>query len=208
MDTIGIQCGRCSKHVGGQIIGHLHESDDEYRYDIHLLKCPACACAIVSLTASEFLGEWEEVGPPTRVFPAHNRELSHHTPAQVRHDFAEAQLCKSVGAFTASALLSRRVIEGIAADKGAKGSNLMRKIEALKASGDVDGKLADWANALRIVGNNAAHDTQGRATPEDASDALIFAEALADYVYTFRARFDEFQARQKPRPGIKTKEQP
>jgi Domain of unknown function (DUF4145) len=207
MSSVALQCGICSKHVAAEIVGALFFALDDYTYTTHLLKCPACGDANVTRTVSEFFGEWEEIEPPTRVYPAPDRELSSNTPIHIRKAFSEAQLCKSVGAFTGSAILSRRVVEGIAEDRNATGRNLKAKLTSMKNSGEIDGRLADWADALRLVGNDAAHRLDKQTSFADASDALVFAEALADYVYTYRARYDEFVRRQ-PAPPNQTATQP
>jgi Domain of unknown function (DUF4145) len=82
-----------------------------------------------------------------------------------------------------------------APDKNATGSNLQAKIESLRKTGEIDERLSDWANALRDVGNEAAHNTNEQTTSQDAGDVLLLAEALADYIYTFRVPYDEFVQR-------------
>ena len=101
----------------------------------------------------------------------------------------------SVAAHTAAAFLARRIVEGIAFDLNANGRDLGKKLADLRTKGAIEGRLADWANALRLLGNDAAHEVNIAVSHEDATDALAFAEALADYVYTFRRRFDRFEAR-------------
>jgi Domain of unknown function (DUF4145) len=65
----------------------------------------------------------------------------------------------------------------------------------MKDQGKIDSTLADWANLLKIVGNEGAHFTGRPVNREDAEDALAFAEALLDHIYVLRKRFDEFKAR-------------
>jgi hypothetical protein len=59
----------------------------------------------------------------------------------------------------------------------------------------IDDTLAEWANTMRVVGNEGAHYTGRAVAREDAEDALSFAEALLDHLYVLRKRFAEFQAR-------------
>jgi hypothetical protein len=59
----------------------------------------------------------------------------------------------------------------------------------------IDGTLAEWADALRVVGNEGAHYTGRVVAREDAEDALDFAEALLDHLYVLRQRFTDFQSR-------------
>lgn len=117
---------------------------------------------------------------------------------QAQADFAEAWQCMASGAHTAAAVMARRVLEGVVADQGGSGRNLSADLKALGAAGTIDSRLAEWAEALRLVGNSAAHASGAPVTEEDARDVLAFAEALGDYVYTFRFRFEEFRRRRHP----------
>jgi hypothetical protein len=126
----------------------------------------------------------------------------------VRSDFEEAHKCLSVGAFNGAALLARRMLESIAKDKGATGGNLYEKLKDPKFLGHLDGRLADWAIAVKDGGNQAAHDI-GISTKEDATDLLDLAEAVANYVYTFQIRYERFKSRsprstKTPVPGPST----
>lgn len=125
------------------------------------------------------------------------RELSSDAPDGVRRHFDEAQRCMSVRAYTGAAVLARKVLEGIAIDLGATAYQLGKKLTELENARAIDGRLVDWARALQIVGNDAAHNMNDVVSREDATDALSFAEALADYVYTFHARYNRFEARRR-----------
>ncbi len=59
----------------------------------------------------------------------------------------------------------------------------------------MDGLLAEWADALRLLGNESAHFTGKEVSREDAEDSLAFGEALLDHLYVLRERFAEFQSR-------------
>ncbi len=49
-------------------------------------------------------------------------------------------------------------------------------------------RLFEWADALRIAGNEAAHDVKVTTSKEDARDILELTNALLEYVFTFRDR--------------------
>lgn len=76
-------------------------------------------------------------------------------------------------------------------------------LQTLKSAGKIDGRLFEWAQALRVLGNEGAHFTEAEVTREDASDSIDLAEALLDYMYVLSAQFDEFKAR---RGGTQKKE--
>lgn len=204
-DQIAVECGECNKHVSGTVVGVVATWDDDdpsVTFEVILAKCPACQGAIVVGRSTDQWGDWQrgeyDRTPPRRLWPLATRELSTDAPAGIRRDFDEAQRCMSVSAHTAAAILARRLLEGIAVDLGARGNTLAAKLEDLRTGGAIDGRLAEWADALRVVGNDAAHRVDNVISHEDAADALSFAEAMADYVYTFRARYDRFLARRNP----------
>jgi Domain of unknown function (DUF4145) len=69
------------------------------------------------------------------------------------------------------------------------------RLRELRDRGLIDDTLAEWADTLRVVGNEGAHYTGRAVAREDAEDALSFAEALLDHLYVLRKKFAEFQAR-------------
>jgi hypothetical protein len=79
----------------------------------------------------------------------------------------------------------------------------------------MDTTLTEWADGLRVLGNEGAHYTGTRVSQQDANDALAFAEALLDQIYVLRRRFEEFKGRRNRKndatqadPGQQPNEQP
>jgi hypothetical protein len=89
----------------------------------------------------------------------------------------------------------RRTLEGTCREHEIRSKNLAASLQELRAKGLIDDTLANWADALRLVGNKGAHYTGVPVAREDAEDALAFAEALLDNVYVLRKRFTQFKAR-------------
>ena len=67
----------------------------------------------------------------------------------------------------------------------------------LRDRGIIDLRLYDWADALRLVGNEAAHDVNVTVAPEDARDIVEFTNALLEYLFAFRERFERFEQRRQ-----------
>jgi hypothetical protein len=65
----------------------------------------------------------------------------------------------------------------------------------MKETGVIENRLYEWADALRISGNEAAHDVSTNVSREDAKDILEFTHALLEYVFTFQERFEQFKER-------------
>ena len=80
----------------------------------------------------------------------------------------------------------RKTLEGTCADQGAASGPLASRLRDLQGEGKIDGMLVEWANILRVVGNEGAHFTGTTMSREDAEDALALAEALLDHLYVLR----------------------
>jgi hypothetical protein len=94
----------------------------------------------------------------------------------------------------------RRVLEGACRENSVQERTLVKSLEKLKADGFIDTTIAEWADALRILGNEGAHYTGKQVPRDDAEDALAFAEALLDHIYVLRKRFEKF-ANRRARKG-------
>jgi len=105
--------------------------------------------------------------------------------------------CYSASSFDACALMCRRSIEALCKALGATNGSLQIKLDALFKQQVIDPRLIEWAHGIRVVGNEAAHDTELELSKEDARDALDFTEALLMYVFALNNRFAAFSARRK-----------
>jgi len=113
----------------------------------------------------------------------------------LRREFEEAQACFSAKAYEATVVMVRRILEGACKENNVQEKTLVKSLEKLKADGLIDNTIAEWADALRILGNEGAHYTGRKVPRDDSEDALAFAEALLDHIYVLRKRFDEFARR-------------
>jgi hypothetical protein len=126
---------------------------------------------------------------PSRLYPPRWDAISPAVPSSIRWPFEEARQCYECKTYTASAVLCRRTLEEVCVERSAPGRTLVSQLEALKQAGEIDQRLLDWAQALRLGGNQAAHAGGPKVEREDARDTLDFTEAILDYVYVYRARF-------------------
>ena len=65
----------------------------------------------------------------------------------------------------------------------------------LNEQGVIEGRLLEWAQGLRVLGNIGAHYSDAMVGRQDAEDALELSEALLDYVYVLSAKFTQFKDR-------------
>jgi len=163
-----------------------------------LIQC--ARCELPSVQVREDYGRGFEEDEPAIAYPA-PRRLSGDIPRRLRDQWEEARTCFEAKAYTAAVVMVRRTLEGACKENGITQRNLLKGLAELKDRELVDSTLAEWADALRVLGNQGAHYTGESITREDAEDALDFGEALLDHIYVFRKRFDSFMKRRDAKPA-------
>ncbi|MGW3368315.1 DUF4145 domain-containing protein [Streptosporangium canum] len=121
--------------------------------------------------------------------------LHPHIPEGLRRIHEEGMTCLWAGAYTAALVMVRRILEGVCILHGFTKKTLVQNLAEMKDVGLIDWRLFEWAQALRVIGNIAAHYTDEEVAREDASDALALSEALLEYLYVFSLRFEAFKKR-------------
>ena len=204
-------CPECNIQVEARVIatvGHGFESeamkpDDEvdapFKQNIFSIAvCPKCdAPFFIKEELRGVPGEFEAIADETVLYPAAVRASFENTPEPVKRAYEQALRCYSSSAFEACALMCRRSLEALCRSQGVQSGNLDSKLKKLAEQRVIDARLAEWAHGIRIVGNEAAHDTDTELSKEDAKDALDFTEALLTYVFVLNERFAAFSARRK-----------
>ena len=137
-------------------------------------RCPECQEAIIYLRkrqqASQLQNQPAQTWPITFEGLAYPRSGSRSIPSEVpspyRDDFSEA--CKVLGESPkASAALSRRCLQAILRDKaGVTKKDLVDQIDEVIQAGKVPPHIQGELDAVRVIGNFAAHTTKSTATGE------------------------------------------
>src|SRR4051794_12709805 len=78
-------------------------------------------------------------------------------PQRVLDAFEEAIACQAAGCYVASAMMVRKTLEVVCDDRGARGDNLSKRIQELRAKVVLPHALLQGLDALRLLGNDAAH---------------------------------------------------
>jgi len=97
--------------------------------------------------------------------------------------------------------MCRKSLEAVCDAHAFKKGVLASKLQEMKDKGIIESRLFQWAEALRIAGNQAAHDVDSTIVAQDARDLIQFTEALLEYVFTFRDKFDQFMKRRAATPS-------
>ncbi|MEU6757661.1 DUF4145 domain-containing protein [Streptomyces sp. NPDC046685] len=192
--SIVTNCGACEKPVMAKVVGVFVDDGGEGGLPT-LFQLAACLkCGDPMLAIEEDYGHgWD--GNPVTVWPNSQQVVSLLIPEPLRNQLSETQRCFGVKAYTATAIMVRRTLEGICIDQGAQGRSLMQMLQSLAQSGKIEGRLHDWSQGLRALGNEGAHFTANPISAEDAADAITFVEALMDYVYVYSSLFEKFKQR-------------
>jgi hypothetical protein len=194
-----LECTRCEAVVNAELIASYElEGDGALPYNYCFLKCPKCE--------RPFLADNDEFFGPIRLYPPQDDRINPLLPDPLKDAYREAISCFKSKAYTATAIMCRKTLEGICVEHKAKGSNLVASLKDLKDKGVIENRLYEWADALRISGNEAAHDVSVTISAEDARDILEFTNALLEYIFTFRDKFEEFKKRREGK--VKSKPKP
>lgn len=129
------------------------------------------------------------------VWPISGRTLADSIPDDLRREHFEARTCFNAKAYTATVVMVRRTLEGVCTQHGISKKPLYKAFEEMESTGIIEGRLLEWAQELRLLGNEGAHYTGKPVTRQDAADAIALAEALLDYLYVFSDQFKKFKER-------------
>jgi hypothetical protein len=205
-----LECPECGKAViaepKGFVVSGVNSEDDPGEVERWTLF--ACEKHHPILMVESAVEDYWEAGgvaeayfddDPYRMYPAQDRVLSDEIPVELRRVHDEARACIRAKAYTAAAVMSGRVLEGVCDLNNVKGRDLQSRLAKMKEDGLIDGRLWEWANALRVVRNAAAHFSTESISKQDAEDTVAFAESLLDYLYVLTARFNALQERRAKR---------
>ena len=155
-ETVPLRCPSCRQNGSFEPIAGVtmavHLSNQEGNLFMGSRRCPNRDCKahafVVWRDPSELLVSY----PPERIdFDPKS------IPGDVLKSLEEALTCHSQECYTAAAIMVRRTIEDVCADKGAEGKTLYDRIEALSTVVVLPTDFVEALHNLRLLGNDAAH---------------------------------------------------
>ena len=202
-----VECLECRSHVDAKEAGaYERPSNGNGPSSLYtLLYCSHCLSPIVVRQTN--IGnqvEGDKWDTPQVIFPIADLRVNPHAPHDIRAAFDEACNCYRARAFTASAIMCRKTLEGVCDSHGAKARNLADSLKKMKDKGLIDERLYEWSDTLRIAGNEAAHGVGLSIAQPDAKDILEFTNAILDYLFSYRDRFEQFKLRRRSRSENET----
>jgi hypothetical protein len=191
---MAVECPRCDKAVVGEPSGYTIFSDPREgppeRWT--LLRCPKYHPLLV---LQEDYGGGFDDDSVYRVYPPPNQPLSREIPNELRDAHEEARKTFAAKAYKATVAMCGRTLEGVCEKQGVTKGTLQKSLAEMKTQGLIDQRLWDWAELLREVRNAGTHFNDEDVSRQDAEDCLTFNEALLDYLYVLKKRFDDMQLR-------------
>jgi len=209
-ETLDIYCPGCNVQVEAIVVaehtraiphqtGILTDPVDT-PLDVTVFSLAKCRrCEQVFLTKMDYYEIPGEVSAPQTdlitLYPTVRSFDESLLPTTVATAYKNASGSYQAGLYEPCVVMSRKCLEAICHENGITNGNLRTRLERLHQNGVIDDKLLIWANGLRLVGNEAAHEMDVVVDKNDAKDSLEFVEALFLYVFSLDKRFQEFQQR-------------
>jgi hypothetical protein len=110
-------------------------------------------------------------------------DIPEHAPDHIGNYYRQAARNLQRGDYDAAGMMCRKVLESTTRNLGETSGNLYQRIEVLAAKHEITPAMKEWAHAIRLDGNEAAHDDDPMEK-DAAQDLLNFTELLLMYAYT------------------------
>ena len=178
-------------------INQLDKSDAQFTMDhYYLCICPRCDQPfLIKQSIIGVSGEYEIVSDETLLYPNESKIFTEELPQSVKTAYDQAAKALHTSLFESAVLMSRKCLEAICKIFNSNGRNLNQRLATLYKNGHIDSRLYNWANEIRLIGNEAAHDFDTKITSEDARDVFEFTEAILIYIFSLTKRFESLKAR-------------
>ena len=171
-----MKCPHCNVTVHLQLrtthlIDAVGENKQPLRWNTFSECCPSCGQAVVYLSEralmSDARGNHYESGPAKSHLSwpmSGSRPCLPHVPADLKKDFDEAVSILSLSP-QGSAALTRRSLQQVLRDFGhTKAKDLFDQIQEVVDTNLLPASLSDQLNAVRVIGNFAAHPLKSQNT--------------------------------------------
>jgi hypothetical protein len=211
-ETLQVYCHDCNVLVHAAVIGQHVDSRlvqpgnelEDGPYYVTVYKFAVCRkCKSPFLYQEDYYeipGEVSALQGEQLLYPGEREFLGEGLPETVRRAHQNARRSYAAGLYEPCVIMCRKCLEAACYELGETRGGLQNRLEALRQKRFLDSKLLDWANGLRMIGNDAAHELDAQIDQADAIDSLEFIEAILLYAFSLNARYEEFQRRRAGLP--------
>lgn len=158
--------------------------------------CPNSTCRGIVFTVD--YGDERSVLPPELLdFDADG------LPPNLLLTLKEAISCHAAGAYRASAMMVRRLLEEICEESGAEGKDLHARLNSLKAKIILPQELFEAMGELKALGNDAAHiiaKSYMTIGKDECEDSIELAKEILKARYQLKGLVDRLKARRGATP--------
>ncbi len=169
--TVFAVCNSCYRGVVCD--ASVDTSREGGRTDIQALQGNPSHCPWLTL------GEWLPRAPTP--------DVPEHLPTGVHTATLQAERSRSIHDNNAVAAMAyRRALELGVRALSAKGDNLAQRIDNLVATSRLTREMGDWAHAVRLIGNDGAHEAE-QPPDSDIEDIAHFTRLFMLYTFTLPA---------------------
>ena len=179
------------KFESGFLAGKVHSYIDII-WNVYYHTCAECQSPVIILNGRSYLAgffSYEEIVHPSGHI-AGNRKAPAEVDIIFANDYNEAAAVLKISS-EASAALSRRCLQNILREKaGVKKGDLAKEIQEVIDSGKLPSYIAEGIDAVRNIGNYAAHPAKSQSTGEivdveigEAEWSLEVLELLFDFYF-------------------------
>jgi Domain of unknown function (DUF4145) len=196
-----MKCPHCVVEFHDKESRHFIGNDPDGFWGVGVMHCASCGRLIVRLfSAGEYYANTRAWGQDlasylVRPKVAGRTPIPAEVPSEYQDDFNEACLVLADSA-KASAALSRRCLQNLLRSHAkVKHRDLAKEIEEVLARGVLPSHISDGLDAVRVIGNFAAHPMKSQSTGEivpvelgEAEWNLDVLESLFDFYFVAPAR--------------------
>jgi hypothetical protein len=162
-----------------------------------LLRCRRCHSPLLieqENTGNMAVGDiWNST--PVILYPQADLRVNPKAPPEIRAAAEEGIKCYRARAYTATAIMCRKTLEGVCEAHSVKERTLDLSLKKMLEVDLIDKRLYEWSDQLRLTGNEAAHGVGIASSAQDARDALDFTIGIIDYLFSYRKQFEQFRER-------------
>jgi Domain of unknown function (DUF4145) len=203
--TISLRCPHCS-HIGSfpyvarwvgfsKPLKHMSKTrHGGISAGIRQCPNPVCQGIVFTVIHTNGMGEGGTIVLPPELIDFDANSL----PTNLLATLKEAISCHAAGAYRASAMMVRRLLEEICDESGAQGKDLHARLIELKTKITLPEELFDAMGELKALGNDAAHITAKNYTSigkDESEDSIELAKEILKARYQLKGLVDRLRAR-------------
>jgi hypothetical protein len=148
-----------------------------------IYRCLSCGSIVMTVASNAPNAEITEIwpSPPT---------VGEAVPTRAREFLSQA--IASIHAPSGAVMLTASAVDAMLKDKGFKEGSLYSRIDTAAKAHLITSEMAAWAHEVRLDANDQRHADEAGELPSaaDASKAIEFANALAQFIYVLPARVE------------------